>query len=154
MPTSILELFQVLFPLWAGLISLGLVQVLNVIVMSISQRKLGLHYFFSTGGMPSSHSAMVTGLTTGLGLTSGWTSPEICVSAIFSFVVLYDAAGIRRAAGNHAAILNRLIDNHINQKEFEGEKLRELLGHTRNEVFVGVGFGILIAFLLYYLFYI
>ncbi|GAB4286054.1 MAG: divergent PAP2 family protein [Oscillatoriaceae cyanobacterium] len=99
---------------------------------------------FETGGMPSSHSALVTALATGIGQTVGWGSTEFALATIFAAIVMYDAAGVRRAAGNQARILNQIIelfDGH----DFTEERLKELLGHTPFQVMVGSVFGVLVA---------
>src|SRR5690606_31601647 len=109
---------------------------------------------FSTGGMPSSHSAAVTSLTTAIGITEGLASPMFAIAATFSVITMYDASGIRRHAGRHAVVLNRLLNElqlffeHAkdwNQKEkFEKrQELKELLGHEPSEVFFGGVTGII-----------
>ena len=95
--------------------------------------------------MPSSHSAIVMGLTTGIGRIDGLASPLFAIALIFSFVVMYDAAGVRRAAGRQAAILNRLVEDLVAMRGIREERLRELLGHTPVEVIVGAALGILVG---------
>ena len=92
--------------------------------------------------MPSSHAASVAALSTMVGLEGGFRSLLFGVTLYFSLVVMYDAAGLRRAAGRQAAILNRLIDEHFRFPERETQKLFELLGHTPLEVFIGAILGI------------
>jgi len=102
------------------------------------------------GGMPSSHSAFVTALTTAVGQKSGWNSPELAISLVFALIIMYDAAGVRRAAGKQARILNQIMED-LQQGEklySEGEKLKELLGHTPVEVFAGAILGIGVALIL------
>jgi acid phosphatase family membrane protein YuiD len=101
-----------------------------------------------TGGMPSSHSAIVMALTAAVGKYSHVTSPEFAIALIFSIVVMYDAAGLRRAAGRQAAVLNRLVDDLMHMRGVEEQKLRELLGHTPVEVLVGAVLGIAVGLLL------
>ena len=109
------------------------------------QRRLNLRVLAEMGGMPSSHSAIVMGLTTGIGRIDGLASPLFAIALIFSFVVMYDAAGVRRAAGRQAAILNRLVEDLVAMRGIREERLRELLGHTPVEVIVGAVLGILVG---------
>ena len=106
-----------------------------------------LRRFVETGGMPSSHAAGVAALTTSVALTEGVRSPLFGVSLYFSMIVMYDAAGLRRAAGRQAVILNRLIAQHWAHPEADAHRLMELLGHTPLEVFVGALLGVASAFL-------
>ena len=105
---------------------------------------------WQTGGMPSSHSASVTSLATSVGILNGHRSVEFAIAVVFSIIIMYDAAGVRRAAGKQAGVLNRLIhslgkkDNSI---KIEVE-LKELIGHTPFEVLVGAVLGFFVAFLL------
>ena len=98
--------------------------------------------FVETGGMPSSHAASVTALSTEVGIRQGVTSILFGVTLYFSLIVMYDAAGLRRAAGRHAMVLNRMIDQHWKDPEPETQKLMELLGHTPLEVAVGALIGL------------
>ncbi len=104
-------------------------------------RRWNLRRFVETGGMPSSHSASVAALTTAVGLWHGYATGLFAVTLYFSLIVMYDAAGLRRAAGRQAAVLNRLIERHFQHSETETQKLMELLGHTPFEVFVGAALG-------------
>ena len=102
-----------------------------------------------TGGMPSAHSASVTALTVAVGLSAGWNSTLFGAVAFFSLVIMYDATGIRRAAGTQAQILNRMLDELQDYHKLEPVRLKELLGHTPLEVFVGAAYGALLAVLLH-----
>ena len=104
-----------------------------------------LRRFVETGGMPSSHAASVSALSTSVGLEEGFRSTLFGVTLFFSLIVMYDAAGLRRAAGRHAAVLNRLIDEHFKHPEEGAQKLMELLGHTPLEVLAGSILGTLTA---------
>lgn len=99
---------------------------------------------FQTGGMPSSHSAAVAALTTAVLLQQGAASPVFGVTLFFSLIVMYDAAGLRRAAGRQATILNRLLEGH-QDRELRDRRLLELLGHTPFEVLVGAALGVAFA---------
>lgn len=105
-------------------------------------RRWNLRRFVETGGMPSSHAASVSSLSTMVGLNEGFRSTLFGVTLFFSLIVMYDAAGLRRAAGRHAMVLNRLIDEHFKNPEQGAQKLMELLGHTPFEVLVGALLGV------------
>jgi hypothetical protein len=97
--------------------------------------------------MPSSHAAAVSALSTAVGLREGFTSVLFGVTLYFSLVIMYDAAGLRRAAGRQAVILNRLIEEHFEHPEADTQRLIELLGHTPFEVAVGAVLGATVALL-------
>ena len=109
-------------------------------------REFDFRYFVSTGGMPSAHSAMVSSLTTSIGLREGISSPLFAVTLAFAAVVMFDAQSVRRAAGQQARLLNQLVQELLKEHHLSKQKLAEFLGHTRTEVFVGMVFGILTAF--------
>jgi acid phosphatase family membrane protein YuiD len=116
-------------------------QAMKVAGAIISERKLDFTRFVGSGGMPSSHSSLVVSLAVVIGKNYGWQSGLFAIALIFSLVVMYDAAGVRQAAGKQAKVLNKLIfsDRHnINVDE----KLKELLGHTPFEVLMGALLGI------------
>lgn len=127
-------------------------QVIKCFVFLIIKRKLDVRLFTTTGGMPSSHSAGVMGLSTAVGLINGFHSIEFAIAIGFACIVMYDAAGVRRAAGKQAACLNRIIMDVYKQDLAEaGGKLKELLGHTPMQVFVGAAYGVLYAYGVHYL---
>jgi acid phosphatase family membrane protein YuiD len=132
----------------APIVAWTIAQAAKVILYSVRERRLNLRVLAVTGGMPSSHSAIVMGLTTAIGKYSGPTSPEFAIALIFSFVVMYDAAGLRRAAGRQAAILNRLVEDLVHMRGVQEQKLRELLGHTPVEVLVGAVLGVVVGLIL------
>lgn len=120
------------------------VQFFKFLADAISHKRLNFRRIVETGGMPSSHSAVVTSLMTAIGITQGASSPMFAMAFVFGIIVMYDAAGVRRAAGKQAAILNELINSKqvtINRQE----KLKELLGHTPIEVFFGAVYGVILA---------
>ncbi|MGO0063037.1 divergent PAP2 family protein [Brevibacillus fluminis] len=152
------------FPLWAALLSIGIAQFIKIPLHFLATKTWQWPLMFSTGGMPSSHSSAVTALSTAVGIREGFDSSSFAISAIIGIVVMFDAAGVRRHAGMHAEVLNRLVDefNHllegmrtfkIKPKEEKAKKLKELLGHQPIEVFMGGWLGILIAIVMYYSFY-
>ncbi|RLD62739.1 MAG: divergent PAP2 family protein [Bacteroidetes bacterium] len=124
-------------------------QFYKVISGLIVDKKLIIKRFWETGGMPSSHSSTVSALTTSVGIVYGTATPLFAISIIFSIIVLYDAAGIRRAAGKQARVLNQLgvtLNKFFNERLNE-EKLKELLGHTPVEVLIGTIVGVAVAFI-------
>jgi acid phosphatase family membrane protein YuiD len=127
---------------WCALIVGLLIQCYKGISQYARTGRWNLRRFVETGGMPSSHSAAVAALSTSVGLETGFRSVLFGATLYFSLVVMYDAAGLRRAAGRQAVILNRLIDEHFKHPERETQRLMELLGHTPFEVFVGALLGI------------
>ncbi|MGL5196721.1 MAG: divergent PAP2 family protein, partial [Chroococcales cyanobacterium] len=106
-------------------------------------RKFNFRILVETGGMPSAHSALVTALATGIGQSAGWNSTEFALATIFAVIVMYDAAGVRQAAGKQARILNQIVDEFFSDDQDLNEaRLKELLGHTPFQVIVGALLGI------------
>ena len=134
--------------LLAPLVAWAIAQAAKVILTSMRQRRLNLRVLAETGGMPSSHAAIVMGMTTAVGKYAGVSSAAFAIALIFSFVVMYDAAGLRRAAGRQAAILNRLVEDLVHMRGMQEQRLRELLGHTPIEVLVGALLGIVVGLIL------
>ena len=123
-------------------------QVLKLIIDVIQNGKLSVKVLTTTGGMPSAHSALVTALAAGVGESLGWKSAEFAIATIFAIVVMYDAAGVRQAAGKQARILNQMIDELLSDNpKFNEEKLKELLGHTPVQVIAGSVLGIAVNWL-------
>ena len=127
------------------MVAWAIAQAAKVILTSMRQRRLNLRVLAETGGMPSSHAAIVMGLTTAVGKYAGVSSASFAIALIFSFVVMYDAAGLRRAAGRQAAILNRLVEDLMHMRGVQEQRLRELLGHTPFEVVVGALLGFVVG---------
>ncbi len=125
-------------------------QGLKALVELIRNGKINIRYLMSTGGMPSAHSALVGALATGVGLTKGWGSAEFAIACLFAVIVMYDAAGVRQAAGKQARILNQMMDELFQEEhQVSQEKLKELLGHTPFQVLVGLSLGIVITLLVF-----
>jgi hypothetical protein len=124
----------------ASFLAAFIAQSTKVIAYIIQHKSINFKIFTTTGGMPSSHSAFVIGMATTTGLIDGFQSTTFALSLGFALVVMYDAAGLRRAAGRMAATLNKIVDHVYNVPT--SEKLRELLGHTPVEVFIGALLGI------------
>lgn len=123
-------------------------QVSKTIYELIRQRELRLSRLVSSGGMPSSHSALVTGLATATGRVMGLDSAAFAITVVLASIVMYDAAGVRRAVSIQARILNQMIDEAFQGHPFAEKRLRELIGHTPIQVFVGGLLGIGIGLLL------
>lgn len=144
------------YPLWSALIAIGAAQIIKIPLYYIFHRRWDWKLAFSTGGMPSSHSAAVTALATAIGISDGFNSHLFAISVVFGIIVMYDATGVRRQAGMQAVVLNQLV-NEFNQvveslKTMKDRTpvenrttLKELLGHQPIEVFVGAWFGVFIA---------
>lgn len=129
-----------------GLCAAFLAQVIKFFIFTLKSRKINFKIFTTTGGMPSSHSAGVMGLSTSVGLISGFDSVIFAAALGFSLVTMYDAAGVRRAAGKTAACLNRMMEDfYKHDVQAIGGKLKELLGHTPFEVIMGAIFGVVFA---------
>ena len=140
--------YEVLF---TGLSGAFLAQVIKFLLHLIVKKKVDFKQFTTTGGMPSSHSAGVVGIATAVGIISGFSSVIFSVAMGYALVVMYDAAGLRRAAGRTAACLNRIMDDfYKHDVQAVGGKLKELLGHTPIEVLAGATLGVLYAFYIHF----
>lgn len=123
-------------------------QISKLVIVLLTQRKLDFSRLVGSGGMPSSHAAFVVALTIMVGRTEHFTSVIFAVTFAFAVVVMYDASGVRRAAGQQARILNKIVENwEKDDGAFAQKKLKELLGHTPVEVFVGSLYGLCIGML-------
>jgi acid phosphatase family membrane protein YuiD len=142
------------FPLSAAFIAIVLAQFVKVPIFLITKRSWNFKLGFSTGGMPSSHSAGVCALTTAVGIDEGTSSAAFAIAVVVSVITMFDAAGIRRHAGIHASFINRIMAAApiIKEDGYHQKALKELLGHRPIEVFVGALFGIMVSFLLYWLY--
>ena len=121
------------------------IQLFKVIWDLVTTKKFNFKRILGAGGMPSSHSAVVTSLATMIGKCEGINSPIFGLAIIFAFVVMYDATGVRRAAGKQAKILNKIVNTPGLTKAQISEKLEESLGHTPIQVFVGALIGIIVG---------
>lgn len=119
------------------------IQLFKVIYDLVTTKKFNFKRILGAGGMPSSHSAVVTSLATLIGKYEGVTTPIFAIAAFFAFIVMYDAAGVRRAAGKQAKLLNKLVETPGLSGVQVGEKLVEVLGHTPKQVIVGAIIGVL-----------
>lgn len=152
------------FPFIAALIGVGVAQFLKVPIYLIVNRRFNWGLMISNGGMPSSHSCSVSALSVGVGMETGFNSPIFAVSAMFAIITMFDAAGVRRQAGEQASLLNQLrkdfsnltreIRNWQEKSGYEKqEDLKELLGHKPVEVYSGAILGIIIALVTHHLFW-
>ncbi|HEY9621617.1 MAG TPA: divergent PAP2 family protein [Crinalium sp.] len=130
-----------------ALIACGLAQVLKLVIELIRHGKVTFRTLVETGGMPSSHSALVTALATGIGQTAGWESTEFALAFVFAVIVMYDAAGVRQAAGKQARLLNQIVDELFHDSSLNEDRLKELLGHTPVQVVAGAILGTVISWL-------
>ncbi len=129
-----------------ALIACLIAQATKLIIELIVHRKVNFRVLVETGGMPSSHSALVTALATGVGLTDGWASTQFAIATIVAFVVMYDSQGVRQAAGKQAKILNQIIDEFFTgDHHFNEARLKELLGHTPVQVIAGSLLGVMVC---------
>lgn len=135
---------------WTAILAWFIAQTLKVIHTLIIDKHFNVSRFVGSGGMPSSHSSIVTSLSTAIGLEHGWDSGLFALSLCFALIVMYDAAGVRNAVGKQAVILNRVIEDlqHKNFKQLRSDsenRLKELVGHTPVEVLAGAILGIIVA---------
>jgi uncharacterized protein len=132
--------------LLVALASCFIAQGLKLVIEFVRNQKVNLRVLVETGGMPSAHSALVAALATGIGQIKGWASTDFAIAVVFAFIVMYDAAGVRRAAGKQARVLNQIIDEFFeDEHQLSEDRLKELLGHTPFQVIVGSILGILIS---------
>lgn len=136
--------------LFIGLFAWGLAQVLKVPIEYILHRRLNWGLLFSSGGMPSSHSALVTSITLATGLLDGFNTPVFALAFAITMIVVYDAAGVRREAGRHAEKINILINEFFSGHPISDKQLKEVIGHTPAQVLAGVILGLGVAMLFYW----
>jgi acid phosphatase family membrane protein YuiD len=136
----------------AGLIAWALGQTIKLPVEYWHTRAWNWALLFSSGGMPSTHSAMMSAVTLSIGLFGGFNSPLFALAFALSMIVMYDATGIRRQAGMHAHKINMLINELFSGQPISEEQLREVLGHSPFQVLVGILLGSLIALVIWLIF--
>jgi hypothetical protein len=148
------------YPILSALLGMAIAQFIKIPIHFLVSGEIKWKLLFSTGGMPSSHTSTIISLTTAIGLTSGFHSNEFAICVVISSIVMHDATGVRRHAGYHAEVLNKLLVDfnrlietlkNPNLKKTESrEKLKELLGHQPAEVFFGAITGIIVGVLTYH----
>lgn len=126
-----------------SILALVLAQVIKI--FTGKNKWIDFSRMFTSGGMPSSHSSFVSSLATVVGLEKGFNSTDFAITAVLALIIMYDAAGVRRAVGKQAAILNQIVDDIQHNKPIEQKKLKELIGHTPMEVWAGGLLGVLTA---------
>ena len=125
-----------------------LAQLIKVPVEYLRYKRWDWALLLNAGGMPSSHSALMTAVATSIGLNVGWDSPMFALALAIAGIVVYDATGVRRQAGLHAERINQIVRELLHLKKLEEDQvsyLREIIGHTPGEAVAGVFFGTLIA---------
>jgi len=127
----------------------AIAQLIKVIVVLVEKKQFDFRVLVASGGMPSSHSAIVSALTTSIAIVDGVESVAFAISVILSLIVIYDSAGVRRSVGKQAVVLNRIVKElrerrHISYFE---KDLRELMGHSTFQVIVGTGLGVAVSFI-------
>ena len=131
---------------WSAFLGWIIAQTIKMVIAAFKKKCFDFEYLVSTGGMPSAHTSMVTALTMSVGLTEGFGSPIAMVALGFASVTMFDAATVRRAAGEQAKVLNRIVREWRQEHQLPSvAHLKELLGHTRTEVFGGMAVGIVTA---------
>jgi acid phosphatase family membrane protein YuiD len=137
------KIFCATFTAWA------LAQGIKVLIYYINYHKIDFRRLVGSGGMPSSHSAFVSCLATTIGLETSWNSPVFLLALGMALIIMSDAAGVRRAAGQQAKILNLIMEDLYQSRPIPPQRLKELLGHTPVQVLVGAVIGVAIAILFY-----
>jgi uncharacterized protein len=136
--------------LFIGIFAWALAQFIKVPIFYIMYRRVHWGLWFSSGGMPSSHSALVTSVMLAIGLFDGFNTSLFAISFTLAMIVVYDAAGVRREAGRHAEKINILINELFSGHPISEKQLKEVIGHTPAQVIAGVILGLSSA-LIYYL---
>lgn len=158
------------YPLVAAMFAILISQLTKVPISYLLNKRLDFNLVFATGGMPSSHSAGVTALITAIVLENGWGSPLTAIAMTFGILVMFDSMGVRRQSGEHGIIINQLIaeiqsltrsitspeEAKKNTKVSNNNSMHstEFLGHKPIEVLLGLLYGIILALIIYYLFYV
>ena len=130
---------------FAVLIAWLFAQTVKVVLGVIREKRFNFRWLVSPGGMPSTHSAAVAALSTVVGYYYGFNSIIFAITLVFTLIIMFDAAGVRRNVGKQASLLNQIMDDIYEKGEVKETYLRELLGHTPIEVFVGAAIGVLVA---------
>ena len=127
-------------------------QVYKFVIYFIVNKQFNFKRLFQTGGMPSSHSSFMMAMTTSVGLLAGFGSVSFAIALTVTLVVMYDAAGLRRAVGRQASVLNQIVAEIFSEHpHLSSQKFKELLGHTPVEVFIGALLGVTVAIWIHWL---
>ncbi len=135
--------------LFVGIFAWFLAQFLKVPIQYILYRKVNWGLWFSSGGMPSSHSALMSSITFAIGMFNGFDTPIFALAFAVSMIVIYDAAGVRREAGRHAEKLNILVNEFFSGQPISEKQLKEVIGHTPAQVLAGIALGVGTVLLFY-----
>ena len=123
-------------------------QSLKLILFYVTEKRWDIRRFVGAGGMPSTHSALSMCVATTIGLKEGWDSPLFALAIVIAFIIMADAAGVRRETGEQAKVLNKIILEFFKEIKLKDKRLKELVGHTPFEVIVGAFMGIVMAWIL------
>ena len=123
-------------------------QSLKLIVFYATEKKWDIRRFVGAGGMPSTHSALSVCVATTIGIKEGWESPLFAFAIVVAFIIMADAAGVRRETGEQAKVLNKIILEFFKEIKLKDKRFKELVGHTPFEVIVGAFIGIIMAWIL------
>ncbi len=123
-------------------------QSLKLIVFYATEKKWDIRRFVGAGGMPSTHSALSVCVATTIGIKEGWESPLFALAIVVAFIIMADAAGVRRETGEQAKVLNKIILEFFKEIRIKDKRFKELVGHTPFEVIVGAFIGIIMAWIL------
>lgn len=146
---TILEILLFNKILLAALSAWAIAQISKVFIEFFTLRRWNWALVFEAGGMPSSHSAMVSATALSVGLQIGFDTAIFAISAMLAMIVIYDATGVRRESGKQAVLINSIINELTKGKIPQQGKLKEVLGHTPGEAFLGMALGLTIAVLLW-----
>lgn len=135
--------------IWSAFSAWLIAQAIKMTFFFARTRRINFAYLVSTGGMPSSHSAMASALATSVALRVGMADPLFAVTCAIALVVMFDAQNVRRAAGLQAHVLNKIVDELFKTRRVSEGRLIELLGHTPLEVFFGMLIGVFVAILIH-----
>jgi acid phosphatase family membrane protein YuiD len=134
---------MITFSVWA------IAQGIKVVLGVIREKRFNFKWLIGTGGMPSSHAAGAAALATACGLHSGFDSVSFALAAVFALVTMFDAQGVRRSAGQQAAILNQVLDDMYSKGRTEADRLFEFIGHSPLQVIIGALLGFVLAHIFY-----
>ncbi len=134
---------------WTSASAWLIAQTIKVVLGVFREKRFNFKWFLGTGGMPSSHTACVTSLSTSIGVTYGFDSALFTAVLVFTLIIMFDAQTTRFTIGKQARILNQMLDDIYWKKKLDDAKVKEFLGHTPVEVFAGAALGIVVSLLLY-----
>ena len=137
--------------LWCAVLAWALAQLIKFFTCIIKERRVSPGLLIASGGMPSSHTSTVCALATAVGMVRGFNTAECAIAVIVAFIVMYDASGVRRAAGEQAKILNMIMEDlEGGNSSLMNVHLKELIGHTPLQVFAGALLGIAVPIAVYF----